>query len=162
MVTVSAMFIALIFISIYLLSIPNGFGGVIHFGDSLIYIAATVLPFPFNVIVAAAGPGLFNLVRVPHWFPFTIIIKPIMALCFTSAGSIILNSRNKIAPVLAGAINTILYFLGNIILFDLSVAWSALPGLIIQAVGSVIFFFIIAYTLDKADMKKRLVLAKQS
>ena len=154
-VTLSAMFIVLIFMSITLLSVPNGFGGVIHFGDSLIYIAATILPFPFNIFVAALGPGLFNLVYVPHWLPFTIVIKPIMAMCFTKAGSKILGTRrNKIAPFLAGAINTILYFLGNIILFDLSIAWAALPGLVIQAVGSLIFFFIFAYSLDKANIKK--------
>jgi len=153
-VTLSAMFIAIIFVSISVFSVPYGFG-VIHFGDSLIYLVATILPFPFNILVAAIGPGLFNLFYVPHWLPFTIVIKPIMAMCFTTAGSRILGSKqNKIAPFLAGAINTVLYFLGNIILFDLSVAWSALPGLLIQAAGSIVFFFIFAYALDKSGVKK--------
>lgn len=156
----SAMFIALIFLSIYFLSVPNGFGGVIHFGDSLIFVGATLLPFPYGLIVAALGPGLFNLARVPIWFPFTIVIKPIMAACFTSKGDKILGSyRNAIAPVLAAVINTGLYFGANMLLFEgLPAGIAALPGLIIQGTGSVLFFFIIAAALDACGVKKILSL----
>ena len=152
----SAMFIAIIFIAIRLLSVPNGFGGVIHFGDSLIFIAAVLLPFPYGLFVAALGPGLFNLSLVPVWFPFTIVIKPLMALCFTNKGDKILGCiRNRIAPFVAGGINTGLYFIANMILFG---GWAAgvaaLPGLIIQGVGSIVFFFIIAVALDRLGAKK--------
>ena len=164
----SGMFAALIFVSILFLSIPNGFGGVIHFGDSLIFAAAAVLPFPYGLIVAAVGPGLFNLVRVPIWLPFTIIIKPLMALCFTDKAATILGTRrNIIAPFLAAGINTVLYFFANMLLFSLGVlpaahvgAWAAgiaaLPGLVIQGLGSVVFFFLIANALDRARIKERL------
>ena len=164
----SGMFAALIFISIFFLSIPNGFGGVIHFGDALIFTAAAILPFPYGLIAAAVGPGLFNLVRVPIWFLFTILIKPLMALCFTDKAATILGSRrNIIAPFFAAGINTILYFFANMALFSLGMlpsahvgAWAAgvaaLPGLVIQGVGSVVFYFIIAKALDKARIKERL------
>ena len=155
-IVMSAMFIAIIFIAIRSLSVPNGFGGVIHFGDSLIFIAAVLLPFPYGLFVAALGPGLFNLSLVPVWFPFTIVIKPVMALCFTNKGDRILEPvRNRAAPFIAGGINTVLYFIANMILFG---GWAAgvaaLPGLIIQGAGSILFFFIIAAALDRFEVKK--------
>ena len=154
---ISAMFTAIIFMSITLTRVPNGFGGFIHFGDSLIFIAATLLPFPYGLVAAGMGPGLFNLMQGPQWFPFTIVIKPLMALCFTNSGGTILgNMRNRIAPFVAGAINTVLYFCANIILFDSAIAVSALPGLLIQGGGSIVFFFIIATALDRLQVKKRL------
>jgi len=151
----SSLFIALIFISIFFLSIPNGFGGFIHFGDSLIFISAALLPFPFNILVAALGPGLFNLARGPMWFPFTIVIKPIMALCFTRTGDTILGPlRNKVAPFIAASINTVLYFGANMILFDgWAGGFAALPGLAIQGAGSIVFFFGIAAALDTLRAK---------
>ena len=152
------MFAALIFLAIWFFRVPNGFGGFIHFGDSLIFTAAALLPLPFGPIVAALGAGLFNLAAEGGaiWFPFTIVIKPVMALCFTSRGEKILGPvRNRIAPFAAAGINTGLYFIANMILFD---GWAAgvaaLPGLVIQGVGSIIFFFIIAVTLDGLKIKR--------
>ncbi|MCL2217965.1 MAG: TIGR04002 family protein [Defluviitaleaceae bacterium] len=165
----SAVFAALIFISITLFRIPNGLGGFIHFGDSLIYVAAVILPFPYALFVAAIGPGLFNLFsESPFWFPFTIVIKPIMALCFTSRGSKILGSkRNIIAPFVAGAINTILYFGANMILFAMGIlpgghvgVWAAgvaaFPALLVQGGGSIVIFFILAHALDRLKIKERI------
>jgi len=154
----SGLLIAIIFFAIWQFRVPNGFGGVIHFGDSLIFIAGSLLPLPFSLFVAAIGPGLFNLVEIPIWFPYTIAIKPLMALCFTTKGETILGPiRNRIAPFVAAIINTVLYFGANMHLFN---GWSAgvaaLPGLAIQGVGSIIFFFIIAGALDLAKAKKML------
>ena len=164
----SGMFAALIFVSILFLNAPNGLGGVIHFGDSLIFTAAAVLPFPYGLIVAAVGPGLFNLVAVPIWLPFTVAIKPLMALMFTSKSASILGCpRNLVAPFLAAGINTVLYFFANVILFSMGMlsaadigAWAAgvaaLPALVVQGVGSVVFFFLIARALDGVKFKERL------
>ena len=159
----SAMFIGLIVLVILNISIPNGIGGVIHFGDSLLFIGATMLPKPYSLFVAALGPGIFNLVSplgLVMWFPFTIVIKPIMALCFTNKGDTILGPiRNRIAPFLGAGINTVLYAVGNMILFD---NWASgvasLPGLVIQGVGSIAFFFVFALALDVARVKKRVLL----
>ena len=152
----TAIFSALIFVSIIFFHIPNGFGGVIHFGDGIIFIAATILPFPYALLAAAIGAGMFNLVRVPIWLPFTIVIKPIMATCFTSKDNAILGSkRNIIAPFAAAAINTILYFVANIVLFDRYAAIGAFLPLLIQGGGSIIFYFIIAYALDRGGLKAR-------
>jgi len=137
---------------------PNGVGGFIHFGDSLIFVSASLLPFPFSLFVAALGPGLFNLAAPGGaiWFPFTIAIKPLMALCFTWRGQSILGPvRNRVAPFLAAGINTVLYFIANMILFG---GWeagiAALPGLLIQGGGSIVFFFVIAVALDRLKIKR--------
>ena len=156
-IVLSAMFAAIIFVAIQLFWIPYGFG-VIHFGDSLIFVAATLLPFPFGLFVAAIGPGLFNLVNIVIWLPFTVVIKPLMALCFTSKGDTILGPvRNRVAPFIAAGINTALYFGANMFLFD---GWAAgvaaLPGLIIQGAGSIVFFFVIGLALDRLGVKRML------
>ena len=152
----SALFAALIFVAITLFQVPNGLGGIIHFGDAMIFISAAVLPFPYALPVAAIGAGMSNLVRVPIWFPFTIIIKPIMTLCFTAKSDRILGSkRNIAAPFAAAIINTVLYFGANWILFDQYTAVAALTGLFIQGGGSIIFYFIIAYVLDRVGIKAR-------
>ena len=154
---VSAVFAALIFVSIIFLHVPNGLGGFIHFGDALIFIAAAMLPFPFAIPVAAIGAGLFNLVAAPIWLPFTVVIKPIMTLCFSSKNSdtILGSKRNIIAPFAAAAINTVLYFGANWILFSQYTAYAAILPLLIQGGGSIIFFFIIAYALDRIKLKAR-------
>ena len=164
----AGMFAALIFVSIFFLSVPNGLGGFIHFGDALIFTAAAVLPFPYGLVAAAVGPGLFNLARGPVWLPFTIVIKPLMAMCFSNKSYAILGSkRNVFAPFLAAGINTAFYFFANVILFSLGMlpaqhigAWAAgfaaLPALFVQGVGSVVFFFLIAKALDRANIKERL------
>jgi len=154
----SAVFIALIFMAISIFRVPNGLGGFIHFGDSLIFTAAALLPAPFSLFVAALGPGLFNLAAEGGaiWFPFTIVIKPIMALCFTCKGGSILGPvRNRVAPFLSAGINTVLYFIANMILFDgVAAGVGALPGLLIQGAGSIICFFVIAAALDRINIKR--------
>jgi len=161
-IVLTGMFAALIFVTIFFISIPTGFGGVIHFGDSLIFLAAVMLPFPYGLVAAGVGAGLFNLVRIPMWFPFTIVIKPIMALCFTSKGETLLGPlRNKIAPFVAGALNVVLYFPGYMLLAypgGWAVAWAAVPGQLVQAGGSIIFFFILAGALDRLGVKGRFLL----
>ena len=155
--TLAAFFAALIFISIYFFSVPNGFGGVIHFGDALIFIAAALLPLPYAMAAAAIGAGLFNLARVPIWFPFTIVIKPILTLCFNSKGERILDGkRNMIAPFIAAVLNTVLYFGANWLLFDRYAAVGAFVPLLIQGAGSVVFYFVIAFALDKVGIKRLL------
>lgn len=153
----SAFFAALIFVSITFFHVPNGLGGFIHFGDGIIFIAAVLLPFPFALPAAAIGAGMFNLVHAPIWLPFTIIIKPIMTLCFTSKGDTILESkRNMIAPFFAVGINILMYFGANIVLFDWYTAVGAFIPLLVQGVGSVAIYFIIAYALDRIGIKVHL------
>jgi uncharacterized repeat protein (TIGR04002 family) len=156
----SSLFAALIFVSITFFHVPNGLGGVIHFGDALIFIAAVLLPFPYALPVAAVGAGMFNLLMAPVWLPFTIVIKPLMTLCFTSEGNTVLGPvRNIIGPFAGLTINTFLYFCANWILFTHYTAVAAAPALLIQGGGSIIFYFVIACALDRIGIKNLLAKA---
>ena len=55
--TLSGIFAALITIfTAYIGHIPIGInGGYIHFGDGLIYLAATILPMPYAMLAGAIG-----------------------------------------------------------------------------------------------------------
>jgi len=46
----------------YICHIPMGAnGGYLHFGDTLIYVAASLLPQPYALLAAAIGGGLADL-----------------------------------------------------------------------------------------------------
>ena len=78
----------------YLLHIPIPTGGYIHLGDTLIYLAACLLPTPYAVMAAAIGGGLADLLTAPLWVVPTVLIKAMVALLFTGKGEKILMPRN--------------------------------------------------------------------
>lgn len=74
LLTSTAIFAAMITVmTAYICHVPVGAnGGYIHFGDSLIYIAATLLPTPYALAAAAIGGGMADLLTSPMWAPATI------------------------------------------------------------------------------------------
>ena len=64
---VTGLFAAMITImTAYIAHIPVGVnGGYSHFGDSLIYLAAVLLPTPYALVAAAIGGGLADLLTAP-------------------------------------------------------------------------------------------------
>ena len=59
LLVLSALFAAMITVmTAFLFHIPIGVnGGYLHFGDALIYLAASMLPTPYACIAAAVGAG---------------------------------------------------------------------------------------------------------
>lgn len=87
LLVLSALFAAMITVmTAFLFHIPIGVnGGYLHFGDALIYLAASMLPTPYACIAAAVGAGLADIVSgAPIWAPFTLVIKACIALLFTA------------------------------------------------------------------------------
>lgn len=85
----------------YICHIPIGLnGGYLHFGDSLIYLAAALLPTPYALAAAAIGGGLADLLTVPLWLPATIVIKPLIALPFTCKSAKSLHRATSPPPSL--------------------------------------------------------------
>ena len=82
--TVTGLMSTLIMImTAYICHIPIGMnGGYIHFGDSLIYLAAVLLPRPYALAAAAIGSGLADILTAPMWAPATIIIKMLLVFPF--------------------------------------------------------------------------------
>ncbi len=143
----------------YMCHIPLGMnGGYLHFGDSLIYLAAVLLPRPYALAAAAIGGGMADILTAPMWAPATIIIKMLIVLPFTNKSTKIVTPRNVFATVLAYFISGFSYFVAQYILFGTwAVLLVSMTGSLIQSFGSAVFFVIFGCALDKVHMKKRFI-----
>lgn len=159
-ITTSSLMAALITImTAYICHIPTGMnGGYIHFGDSLIYLAAVLLPRPYALAAAAIGGGMADILTAPMWTPATVIIKMLIVLPFSSESTKIVTPRNVFATVLAYFISGLSYFLAEYVLFGTwAVLLVSMAGNLIQSAGSAIFFVIFGYALDKVHIKKHFI-----
>ncbi|MDE5696683.1 MAG: TIGR04002 family protein [Lachnospiraceae bacterium] len=160
--TITGLMAAMITImTAYICHIPTGInGGYIHFGDSIIYLAAALLPTPYALAAAAIGGGLADLLTSPIWAPATIIIKMLITIPFTNKSAKIITPRNVIACIIAYFISGLSYFLAEYLLFG---TWTALiasmSGSLIQSGGSAVFFIIFGLALDRIHAKSRMISA---
>lgn len=157
-ITATGVFATLIMImTAYICHVPIGVnGGYIHFGDTLIYLAAALLPTPYALVAAAIGGGMADLLTAPVWAPATIIIKMLITVPFTSKKGKMLNVRNSVALVIGCAITVLGYFIAETVMFgQWKVAVLSMPQNLVQAVGSAVFFIILSFALDKAGVKRR-------
>ena len=156
--TITGIMAALItLMTAYICHIPVGVnGGYVHFGDSLIYLTATLLPTPYALAAAAIGGGMADLLTAPMWAPATIVIKMLLVLPFTSRTTKIVTVRNVVATVLGYFISGIGYFIAEYFLFG---SWSVLLvsmlQTLIQSAGSAIVFFALGTAFDRAHIKVR-------
>lgn len=158
--TFTALLAAMITIfTAYICHIPVGSnGGYIHFGDSLIYIAACLLPWPYAMAAAAIGGGLADILTAPIWAPATIIIKALISIPFTNKSSKIVTAKNVISTIIAFVISATGYAIAEAVITQtniLVVLPVSVPGSVIQSGGSAIIFIILGLVLDKMGFKKR-------
>ena len=99
--TVTAMFTAIIVVMTTCFQIRTVNDGYIHFGDGLIYLAATILPMPYAMLAGAIGGGLADLLTAPAWTVATVIIKSLIVIPFTNKAATILSKRNIAAPIIS-------------------------------------------------------------
>lgn len=142
----------------FIFHIPFGInGGYIHLGDTLIYLAATLLPTPYAMAAAAIGGALADLFTAPMWMPATIAIKALLPTMFTNKKSTILNLRNVSAVFGAGLVSIIGYYFAEVLLLGSKAAFLAsVTSSLIQAIGSGILFIIIGLSMDKMNFKLKL------
>ncbi|ADU28217.1 TIGR04002 family protein [Ethanoligenens harbinense] len=157
---VTALFLALTFlVTSYLLHIPvPATGGYVHLGDTLLYLAASLLPAPFAVVAGGIGEALSDaLTGSLIYAPFTLVIKSLMVLCFTSKRTTILGKRNTAAIFTAGGICVAGYYLTEVILLGNFVSPLAeIPANLIQAAASGAIYLIVGAAFDRAHMKNHL------
>ncbi len=157
-IVMSAMFAALVAGLTFFPAIPIPGGGYVHLGDAMIYIAASFLPMPFAMAVAAIGGGLADLLSgFAAYAPFTVIVKALLTIAFTYKNEKILSKRNLLAPLTGLLITPGIYFVADWILYGGIAA--AIPGIIwniCQAAASMIVFYIAAAAFDKLQLKKKL------
>ena len=130
---------------------------------SLIVSAAS---FIYAVPAAALGGGLADLLVYPETIIYTIIIKALNAVFFSSKGDKILTKRNALMTIPSGLVTVVGYSLSKLIRqliagdslhsAIVTALWK-MPENAIQAVFAAIIFFVIALAFDKADIKHRML-----
>jgi uncharacterized repeat protein (TIGR04002 family) len=159
-ITLTGAFAALITLfTAYFVHIPVGLnGGYIHLGDSIIYLAAAILPAPYSLLAGAIGGGLADLLTAPMWTLPTVIIKMLIVLPFTSKNAKILGRRNLFAPVLSFILSATGYYFAEYLLFGTwGVILTSLAESFIQSMGSAVVFWAIAAAFDKVNVKARIL-----
>ncbi len=156
-----------LFTTAYILHIPVGTGGgYIHLGDTMVYMAAALLPTPYAMAAAAIGGGLADVLSgAAIWAVPTVVIKAVMVFPFTAKKSAFLCKRNLMAPLLAGVVGVVGYFVAECVLVRLAGgAWAAaatgaaaavLPN-VMQEVAGAVAFFALGAAMDRLRVKERL------
>lgn len=87
-----ALMTAITYLSVSYLNIPYGNGGVVHLGDSMIFVTAMLLGTRQAVISGALGMTMFDAFSpYAYYAPYTFVIKAVMALIV----GLIANSGNS-------------------------------------------------------------------
>ncbi len=162
-ITYTAIFTAIIIIATVVLKFSTGMGeGYIHLGDSVIYLAACLLPLPYCLIAGALGGALADIISgFAIWSIPTMIIKmlnvlPFAIVCRKYKLNKILCKQTVFITILSGCITIGGYFIAECILYSVASATLSLLGNTIQAVASGIIFIIMAVALDKMNFKRRI------
>jgi len=156
----AALFAALTFVlTAYFFHVPVGVnGGYIHFGDSMIYLAASMLPLPYAMAAGAIGAGLSDLMSGGvMWVVPTVIIKALMAAVFSAKQNKVLDKRNALALIPAALICLVGYYLAeSIIMGNFLVGLPSAPLTLIQSAGSSALYVLLALAFDKAKLKQKI------
>lgn len=138
-----AMMTAVTYLSASFLQIPYGMGGVVHLGDTVIFITAMLFGTRQAVISGAIAMTMFDgFSPYAAYAPYTLVIKAVMALILgliANSGNARGNSfvKNLVGVILAGAWGVAGYFGAEVIMYQNILAASAnMLGNVIQVVAS--------------------------
>lgn len=152
----TAMFAAMVFL-LTMLHIPVG-TGYIHVGDSVIYIVALLLGGPWAFLSAAIGAVLSDVVSGYAIYAIpSLIIKVLIAVPFVfvaKKSDKLFSVKTVLFTVLSGIITVVGYYIAELIIYGEG-AIGGVPANVVQAVGSAVIFAVLAFALDKADIKKK-------
>lgn len=155
-----ALMAAIVYVATAVIHVPSAFGqGVLHLGDSAVFIAAILLGKKKGATAAAIGMCLFDLLSgYGAWAPFTFVIKGAMGYIAAMIayrgeceGKKFFN--NFFAFLIAGIVMIIGYFFAGWILYDFPNA----VGSIFNNVLQVALGMLIALPLSEL-LKKRIKL----
>lgn len=120
--------------------------GYIHLADGIMYLAASVLPFPYAAMTAVTGGVLSDLLSgYFNWIPFTAIIKLLNIIPFLIFKKGKSNTLKAIiASVISGIITCVMYLFASRILYgNMGAAIADLPGNAIQAAAGAVIFILL-------------------
>lgn len=158
-ISITALFIALVFIGTFSFKIPAPFG-YMHLGDCMIFIAVLMLGGKKGAIAGAIGAGLADILSgYAIWFLPTLICKSLMAFFM---GYIIakklfgMNGRALYftGAVAGGILQCIGYTITRAIFYGLAPAISSIPLLIVQTGLGIIFAFVISEALQRTALRR--------
>lgn len=168
-----ALMAAITYIATAVINIPSGVivKGVVHLGDSMVFLAAVLLGKRKAFLSAAIGMCLFDLLS-PYaiWAPFTFVIKGTMAYIAAVIayrnnyeGNNILN--NILAFVLGGIWMIAAYYGAGVILMHFTtkiafaqafvLAAAEIPGNIAQVVAGIVLAIPLGKVLKKANVIRK-------
>ena len=152
----TAMFAAMVF-ALTMLHIPIG-TGYIHVGDSVIYIVALLLGGPWAFLSAAIGAVLADVVSgyAVYAIP-SLIVKSLIAVPFVleaKKSDKLLSIKTALFTVLSGAITVLGYYIAELIIYGEGAIGAVLAN-VVQAAGSAVVFIVLAFALDKSNIKKK-------
>ena len=153
LIAITAMCAALITVTTAFIKIPSPLG-YSHAGDSMIYLAASILPGPFGIIASSIGGALADLISgYPHWAIPTAIIKAINAVPFVLC-RMAMKKRGKDEKIVTiGG-----YFIANGLMYDFGAAIAELPTCWLQPGVGALIYIVVGIGLDKINFKKKLSL----
>ena len=161
-ITLTAMFAALVTVATAFIKVPTALG-YCHAGDSMVYLAACILPGPYGVIASAIGGGLADLISgFPQWILPTVIIKSLNAMPFVilrhflrknDKDNRIINAGSVIMLIPTTLVTVFGYFVANLLLFDLGGAVSELATWYIQPSAGAAIFIAVGLGLDAIKFK---------
>ena len=157
----SALLISLVFVATEInFRLPISInGGLIHLGNTMLFMSAIVFGKRKGAVAGAFGMGLFDILSGwVAWAPFTFIIRGIMGYIIGYVSNS--NDRkgnsttwNLIGIVISGIIMIAGYYIAEIIITGNYIApITSIPGNIIQIVFGALFGLPIVKALKKTNM----------
>jgi len=152
---------ALIYISTAAINIPIGPGGVIHLGDSMIFVTAILFGGKTAAISGSIGMTLFDLFS-PYaiWAPFTFVVKAVMGYIAgiishgkDSKGNSLI--RNIIAIIISSIWMIFGYYIAEAIIYGNIFAPAAtIPANFFQVLGGAIIAIPLTILIKKSGYFK--------
>ena len=158
LICISSIFAALVFVVTAYLHIPT-YNGYIHVGDGFIMLSACILPMPYAVCIGAIGALLADvLTGYAIWAPGSVVIKALTAMLFSCKSKKIVSFRNSIMLIPATVICTGGYYLYEVIITgSFGGALAGIPGSLIQSVASSLVFVLAGVTMDKMNLRSKIL-----
>ena len=155
---ISGIFSAIVFVVTAYLHIPT-YNGYVHCGDGFIFLSACILPMPYSILVGVLGAMLADLLTgFAIWAPGSMVIKGLIALLFSCQAKKIITTKNLVMLLPAALISIAGYYLYEAIIIGNFIApLAGLLGSTVQAVASSIVFVVLGLTMDKYDLKNKLL-----
>lgn len=159
---VAALFAAFIAVfTAFLFHLPITVGSntaYLHFGDTFIFLAASLLPAGYAVPAAMLGGAFADvLCGSAVWAPFTLVVKGFMAALFTAKKPTMLCKRNVLVLLPCLVITVGVYYLAEAVIYG---NWAtpvlSVWGNVVQIVGSGMLYVPLAAACDRAGLKKYL------